>query len=163
MSVRSFVLVVAIGCLGAALSAAFAETEPRSVVHQTLKGPSEFEPIGDEADRSRAIFAEIGKLLTHPRCMSCHPAGDHRPGSTVEPNARSPRPQSNWVIDSKFTSSALRQPWPRSSQTRVPTPSASMLFSLVRRRSESTAKSAACLGTLYFRVRQCSLQSERKP
>jgi hypothetical protein len=77
MSVRSFVLVVAIGCLGAALSAAFAETEPRSVVHQTLKGPSEFEPIGDEADRSRAIFAEIGKLLTHPRCMSCHPAGDH--------------------------------------------------------------------------------------
>ena len=26
--------------------------------------------------RSRAIFAEIGKVLTHPRCMNCHPAGD---------------------------------------------------------------------------------------
>jgi len=29
------------------------------------------------AERSRAIFAEIGKVLTHPRCMNCHPAGEH--------------------------------------------------------------------------------------
>src|SRR5450755_3736272 len=78
MLVRSFSLIVSIGCSAAtALSAAFAETEPKSVVHQSLKGPSEFESIGDQAERSRAIFAEIGKLLTHPRCMSCHPAGDH--------------------------------------------------------------------------------------
>jgi hypothetical protein len=78
MLVRSFFLIVSIGCSAAtALSAAFAETEPKSVVHQSLKGPSEFDSIGDRAERSRAIFAEIGKLLTHPRCMSCHPAGDH--------------------------------------------------------------------------------------
>jgi hypothetical protein len=25
----------------------------------------------------RAIFTEIGKLVIHPRCMNCHPAGDH--------------------------------------------------------------------------------------
>ena len=78
MLVRSFFLIVSIGCSAATvLSAAFAETEPKSVVHQNLKGPSEFDSIGDQAERSRAIFAEIGKLLTHPRCMSCHPAGDH--------------------------------------------------------------------------------------
>jgi hypothetical protein len=78
MLLRSFLLAVAIGCSGAAvLSAAFAEDGPKSVARQSLKSPSEFESIGDQAERSRAIFAEIGKLLTHPRCMSCHPAGDH--------------------------------------------------------------------------------------
>src|ERR1700686_3149120 len=78
MSVRSCFLIVAIGCSAAtALSAAFAETEPKSVARQSLKSPSEFESIGDQPERSRAIFAEIGKLLMHPRCMSCHPAGDH--------------------------------------------------------------------------------------
>ena len=75
---KSSVLIAAIGCIGAAaLSVAFAETEPNPVVHQELKGASEFELIADQEQRSRAIFAEIGKLLTHPRCMNCHPAGDH--------------------------------------------------------------------------------------
>lgn len=78
MSGRSFFLVAAIGCSAAtALSAAFAQAEPKSVVHQSLKAPSEFASIADRAERSRAMFAEIGKLLTHPRCMSCHPASDH--------------------------------------------------------------------------------------
>src|ERR1700688_4876382 len=64
MLVRSFFLIVSIGCsVATALSAAFAETEPKSVVHQSLKGPSEFDSIGDHAARSRAIFAEIGNLL----------------------------------------------------------------------------------------------------
>jgi hypothetical protein len=44
---------------------------------QELRPPSAFNNIGDSAERSRAIFAEIGKVLTHPRCMNCHPAGDH--------------------------------------------------------------------------------------
>jgi hypothetical protein len=41
-----------------------------------LQSPSAFQSIPDRTKRSRAIFVEIGKLLTHPRCMSCHPAGD---------------------------------------------------------------------------------------
>ena len=78
MLVRSFFLIVSIACsVATAPSAAFAETEPKPVIHQRLKGPSEFDSIGDQAERSRAIFAEIGKLLTHPRCMGCHPVGDH--------------------------------------------------------------------------------------
>jgi len=28
------------------------------------------------AMRARAMFSEIGKVLTHPRCINCHPAGD---------------------------------------------------------------------------------------
>jgi hypothetical protein len=63
-----------------------------------LRPPAAFAGIGDPAQRSRAIFSEIGKVLTHPRCMNCHPAGDqplqgaehrlhwppaHRPGAGV--------------------------------------------------------------------------------
>jgi hypothetical protein len=74
MLVRSFFLIVSMGCsVAAALSAVFAETEPKSVAHQSLKSPSEFESIADQAERSRAIFTEIGKVLTYPRCMRCHP------------------------------------------------------------------------------------------
>ena len=75
MLVRS---VLTIACwTTVAFSAAFAQTEPRSAFHQTLKTPSEFKSIGNQEDRSRAIFTEIGKVLTNPRCMNCHPAGDH--------------------------------------------------------------------------------------
>jgi hypothetical protein len=78
MLARSIVLTVSIACSAAvAFSTAFAETEPKPVSHQNLKSPSEFKSIGNQEDRSRAIFTEIGKLLTNPRCMNCHPAGDH--------------------------------------------------------------------------------------
>src|ERR1700751_1856790 len=44
---------------------------------RAFKDPSEFISISNQHERSRAIFGEIGKLLTNPRCMNCHPAGDH--------------------------------------------------------------------------------------
>jgi hypothetical protein len=44
---------------------------------QELKSPAQFMSMANTAERSRAIFDEIGKFLTHPRCMNCHPAGDH--------------------------------------------------------------------------------------
>src|SRR3954470_11806003 len=54
---------------------------PSSVIAQTvapsdLRPPSAFDKLADSDQRSRAIFTEIGKVLTHPRCMNCHPAGD---------------------------------------------------------------------------------------
>src|SRR6266508_991591 len=42
----------------------------------TLQPPSVFAAISDPAERSRAIFAEAAKVLTHPRCLNCHPATD---------------------------------------------------------------------------------------
>jgi hypothetical protein len=42
----------------------------------TLQLPSAFAAISDPAERSSAIFAEAAKVLTHPRCMNCHPATD---------------------------------------------------------------------------------------
>jgi hypothetical protein len=72
MPARSTILKLALGCAAAAaLSSASAQTAP------PLKPPSEFQSIADKPERSRAIFAEVGKVLTHPRCMNCHPAGEH--------------------------------------------------------------------------------------
>jgi hypothetical protein len=41
-----------------------------------LATPESFSAIGDPATRSAALFTELGKVLTHPRCVNCHPAGD---------------------------------------------------------------------------------------
>jgi hypothetical protein len=73
MSIRSSALILAAACAAIAVPAAFAQTAPPAA----LKTPSEFQSIANQGDRSRAIFAEIGKVLTHPRCMNCHPAGEH--------------------------------------------------------------------------------------
>lgn len=42
----------------------------------TLAAPESFAGIGDTAARSVALFTEAGKVLTSPRCVNCHPAGD---------------------------------------------------------------------------------------
>jgi hypothetical protein len=42
----------------------------------TLAAPESFSSIADPDKRSAALFTELGKVLTHPRCMNCHPAGD---------------------------------------------------------------------------------------
>jgi hypothetical protein len=41
-----------------------------------LASVESFSSIADPAARSAAIFTELGKVLTHPRCLNCHPAGD---------------------------------------------------------------------------------------
>ena len=41
-----------------------------------LRSPADFEGIADESARSAALFEEMGKVLTHPRCMNCHPRDD---------------------------------------------------------------------------------------
>ena len=41
-----------------------------------LPAVSSFDHITDTRARSLALYAEVGKVLTHPRCMNCHPAGD---------------------------------------------------------------------------------------
>jgi hypothetical protein len=51
--------------------------------YAVAEGPAEslatvesFAAINDTAARSAALFTEAGKVLTHPRCVNCHPAGD---------------------------------------------------------------------------------------
>lgn len=42
----------------------------------TLAAPESFASITDTDKRSAALFTELGKVLTSPRCMNCHPATD---------------------------------------------------------------------------------------
>ena len=49
--------------------------DPKNAPNE-LRPAEAFQDIRDNAARSRAIFGEIGRVLTHPRCMNCHPAGD---------------------------------------------------------------------------------------
>ena len=39
----------------------------------TLQPLSAFADIADDTQRARALFAEIGKVIQHPRCVNCHP------------------------------------------------------------------------------------------
>lgn len=61
--------------LAVVLAASPVAGEPAT--QQPLKSAADFASITNPAERSQAIFTEIGRLLTHPRCMNCHPAGDH--------------------------------------------------------------------------------------
>jgi hypothetical protein len=49
-----------------------------------LAAPESFAGISDPAARSTAMFVELGKVLTDPRCLNCHPSGDRpRQGDTA--------------------------------------------------------------------------------
>jgi hypothetical protein len=54
-----------------------------------LRDPSTFTSISDQAARSRALFAEAGKVIMSPRCVNCHPAGD-RPTQGNDMHAHMP-------------------------------------------------------------------------
>jgi hypothetical protein len=55
---------------------------PQRSASQQAPSPTELRPaaafagIADPRTRSLALFAEAGKVLQHPRCVNCHPAGD---------------------------------------------------------------------------------------
>jgi cytochrome c5 len=61
---------LAVLAAGMAVSAA----QPNSAA--PLKPASAFESIADKTERSQALFAEAGKVITHPRCVNCHPASN---------------------------------------------------------------------------------------
>ena len=69
---RAKVLVAAVA-LPMSMLTAYAVAEGPS---DGLAPPESFSAIGDTTTRSAALFTELGKVLTHPRCVNCHPAGD---------------------------------------------------------------------------------------
>ena len=71
---RSLIL----GVVGAAsVTVALAQTQNTGPLNRDLRPLASFSSITDQGERSRALFGEISKVLTHPRCMNCHPAGEH--------------------------------------------------------------------------------------
>jgi len=71
---------VLLGALGAACVATVVAAQVQNtgtLNPRDLRPPASFSGIGDQAERSRALFNEIATVVTHPRCMNCHPAGNH--------------------------------------------------------------------------------------
>lgn len=60
----------------AAACALLAAPDLGSAERAALAPPDSFAHIADPAARSAALFTEAGKVLTSPRCVNCHPAGD---------------------------------------------------------------------------------------
>jgi hypothetical protein len=56
---------------------------------RALRPPAAFDGIQDRGERSRALFEEAAKVITHPRCLNCHPAGD-RPLQGDDQHVHSP-------------------------------------------------------------------------
>lgn len=52
-----------------------------------LQPVTSFTSIADDTERAKAIFTEAGKVLLHPRCVNCHPAGENpHQGDVPEPH-----------------------------------------------------------------------------
>jgi hypothetical protein len=66
-------LIVAVVVSSVTMLAAHAVSDSPS---DQLASVESFSSIAHPAARSAAIFTELGKVLTHPRCLNCHPAGD---------------------------------------------------------------------------------------
>jgi len=62
--------------LGAALLGNIISTGAMAQGGDDLRAPSAFASIADTQARSRALFSEAAKVITGPRCMNCHPAGN---------------------------------------------------------------------------------------
>ncbi|WP_428030447.1 Isoquinoline 1-oxidoreductase subunit [Ancylobacter sp.] len=72
-------LLASVGAASLAAGVFIALLAPAPVIGATPEGlaaPSSFAGIADQATRSAALFTELGRVLTSPRCVNCHPAGD---------------------------------------------------------------------------------------
>jgi hypothetical protein len=72
-------LATMIGLAGAALPISVrvaAQGASPTATANDLRPASDFAAITDARARALALFAEAGRVLMHPRCVNCHPAGD---------------------------------------------------------------------------------------
>jgi len=77
-------LVAAFALVLAGLQTLFAQAPappPAPRPATALRPLSDFDGIRDGKTRSLALFAEVGKVIQHPRCLNCHPATE-RPTQT---------------------------------------------------------------------------------
>jgi hypothetical protein len=86
---RRLPAVVAVAALIGLMAAGAAGDSVRAptIRPNTLASPDSFSGISNPRERSAAYFTELGKVLTSPRCLNCHPAGDRpRQGDTSRPH-----------------------------------------------------------------------------
>jgi hypothetical protein len=71
---RSIAILLAGAAVIIAVGVAVSAAQPDPAT--TLRSVQSFASIADEKERSLALFQEAGKVITHARCMNCHPAGE---------------------------------------------------------------------------------------
>ena len=77
MSSKVLVSLVFAACSGTGSPAPAPTTRgPATPTTAGLRGVASFAAIADRAERSRALFGEVARVLTHPRCVNCHPSDD---------------------------------------------------------------------------------------
>jgi hypothetical protein len=69
-------LLIGLGSATAVLAAGMAVCAGQPDASRTLKPAAAFSEIADKKERAIALFTEAGKVIMHPRCVNCHPAGD---------------------------------------------------------------------------------------
>ena len=72
MRAASILLSGALAIIAVGMAVSAAQPDPA----KSLKSVQSFASIADDQQRSLALFQEVGKVITHARCMNCHPAGD---------------------------------------------------------------------------------------
>ena len=75
MTTRIAAIVALAACGSGAKAPPVVAPAPRpqpQVDPSLLAAPAAFERIPERAQRSRALFAEMSKVLQHPRCVNCH-------------------------------------------------------------------------------------------
>ena len=74
MNLKSIAILAALPALIA--GSVYAQSGTKPVATETLRPLSDFAEIKSDKDRSVALFQEAGKVITHARCVNCHPASD---------------------------------------------------------------------------------------
>ena len=80
---KTYLVSAAVTVIIGVAAVALLNAEPTAAQPAPQAGTSDLRPVGDFAgisdQRARAIalFQEAGKVLLHPRCVNCHPAGDN--------------------------------------------------------------------------------------
>ncbi len=101
-------LIVALAVAAALSLGALAVPAASDDAADKLAAPESFAGIADPAARSAALFVELGKVLTHPRCLNCHPSGDRpRQGDTAPTASAAGRARPGWVRPSGHALSDL--------------------------------------------------------
>jgi hypothetical protein len=67
---------VAAVAVSSALGTSRRSGELPALAADTLRAAAAFASIAEPRERAVAVFLEMGKVLQHPRCVNCHPAGD---------------------------------------------------------------------------------------
>jgi hypothetical protein len=80
---KTYLVSAAVTVIIGVAAVALLHVKPTAAQTASQAGANDLRPVGDFAGiadqgaRAIALFQEAGKVLLHPRCVNCHPAGDN--------------------------------------------------------------------------------------